>query len=130
MLLSPCIAPGTVDQPPYNHYTMLGSIENLFGLSHLGYAQLPGETYFGADIFDHACPPTATGPPGAVALHAPALASASSTGARIPVRWGGGSVYTVPVRSLSARGGHWRRVTSPRTSMSLRWCTPGVTALV
>jgi hypothetical protein len=57
VLLSPCITPGTVSQTPYNHYSMLGSIENLFGLTRLGYAGLPGETYFGADIFNRACPP-------------------------------------------------------------------------
>jgi hypothetical protein len=107
VLLSPCIAPGTVSQTAYNHYTMLGSIENLFGLSHLGYAALPGATYFGADIFDHACGSPTTTPPGAT-IHAPPLASASSTGARIPVRWSGGSVYTVQVRSLNARTVRWR----------------------
>jgi hypothetical protein len=61
VLLSPCIAPGTVSETPYNHYTMLGSIENIFGLPHLGYAALPGETYFGSDIYNRACglaPPT------------------------------------------------------------------------
>ncbi len=45
VLLSPCIAPGTVTQTAYNHYSMLGSVEDLFGLSHLGYAALPGETH-------------------------------------------------------------------------------------
>ena len=34
---------------------MLRSVEDLFGLSHLGYAQLPGERSFGSDIF--ACAP-------------------------------------------------------------------------
>ena len=110
VLLSPCITPGTVSQTPYNHYTMLGSVENLFGLSHLGYAGLPGETYFGPDIFNHACPPpAATGPPAAAtAIQAPALASAASTSAHIPVRWSGGTVYAVQVRSLTARNGQWR----------------------
>lgn len=57
VLLSPCIAPRTVSKRPYNHYTMLGSIENIFGLSHLGYAGLPGEHYFGTDIFNRRCGP-------------------------------------------------------------------------
>src|SRR5581483_8437365 len=51
VLLSPCIKPGTVTQTAYNHYTMLRSLEDIFGVPHLGYAQLPGETTFGADIF-------------------------------------------------------------------------------
>jgi phosphatidylinositol-3-phosphatase len=55
VLISPFIKPGTVTQTPYNHYTMLRSIEDMFGLSHIGYAQLPGETSFGSDIF--ACAP-------------------------------------------------------------------------
>ncbi len=57
VLLSPCIAPGTVAKTPYNHYTMLGSVENIFGLKHLGYAGLRGERYFGSDIFKRSCGP-------------------------------------------------------------------------
>ena len=60
VLLSPCIAPGTVSNTPYNHYTMLGSVENLFGLSHIGYAGLPGETYFGSDVYTRGCSGGAT----------------------------------------------------------------------
>ena len=55
VLLSPYIAPGTVSQVPYNHYSMLRSVEDFFRLPHLGYAQLPGERSFGSDIF--ACAP-------------------------------------------------------------------------
>ena len=58
VLISPCIAPGTVSQQPYNHFTMLGSVENIFGVSHLGYAGLPGEHYFGSDIFNRQCGPS------------------------------------------------------------------------
>ena len=57
VLLSPCIAPGTVSQTPYNHYTMLGSVEKIFGLSYLGYAGLPHSTYFGRDIYKRPCGP-------------------------------------------------------------------------
>src|SRR5581483_6456169 len=55
VLISPCIRPGTVSQQPYNHYAMLRSVEDLFGLAHLGYAQLPGERSFGSDVFTQAC---------------------------------------------------------------------------
>jgi hypothetical protein len=58
VLLSPCIAPGTVTNTPYNHYTMLGSVENKFGLSDLGYAGLPHSTYFGTDIYKRQCGPS------------------------------------------------------------------------
>jgi hypothetical protein len=108
VLLSPCITPGTVSQTPYNHYTMLGSVENLFGLSHLGYAGLPGETYFGSDIFNRACGSRSVLTTPRARVHAPPIASASATRPRIPVRWSGGSAYTVQVRSLSTRTGQWR----------------------
>ena len=58
VLLSPCIAPRTVTDTAYNHYTMLGSVENIFGLSHLGYAGLPHSTYFGTDIYKRQCGPS------------------------------------------------------------------------
>ena len=64
VLLSPCIAPGTVTNTAYNHYTMLGSVENIFGRAHLGYAGLPHSTYFGSDIYKRQCgpsPPRITG---------------------------------------------------------------------
>lgn len=51
VLLSPFIAPGTVSDVPYNHYSMLRSIEETFGLSPLGYAGQPGLASFGDDVF-------------------------------------------------------------------------------
>ena len=49
--VSPFIAPGTVSNTPYNHYSMLRSIEDYFGLTHLGFAAQPGIVAFGSDIF-------------------------------------------------------------------------------
>jgi hypothetical protein len=57
VLLSPCIRPATVSRRPYNHYAMLRSVEDIFGLPHLGYAQLPGEQSFGSDVFNRPCEP-------------------------------------------------------------------------
>ena len=51
VLLSPFIRPGTVSQTPYNHYNMLRSIEDMFGLEHLGYAGQDGLKTIGAGIF-------------------------------------------------------------------------------
>ena len=51
VLISPFIAPGTVSDVPYNHYSMLRSIEDIFGLAHLGYAGQPGLASFGADVY-------------------------------------------------------------------------------
>jgi len=51
VLVSPFILPGVVSATPYNHYSMLRTIEDLFGLDHLGYADYPGTADFGADVF-------------------------------------------------------------------------------
>ncbi len=51
ILLSPYIAPGTMTMNSYNHYAALRSIEDDFGLSHLGFAADPAVTPFGTDIF-------------------------------------------------------------------------------
>ena len=42
LLLSPFLSPGTVANTPFNHYSMLKTIEDLFGLDYLGYAGQPG----------------------------------------------------------------------------------------
>lgn len=64
VLLSPEIQPGTVSNAFYNHYSYLRTVEDVFGLSHLGYAadsaypppqptDNPGGTPrpFGPDVF-------------------------------------------------------------------------------
>jgi phosphatidylinositol-3-phosphatase len=49
--LSPFIKPGTVSKVAYNHYSMLRTIEDIFGLRHLGDAAMPQVKSFGADVF-------------------------------------------------------------------------------
>jgi hypothetical protein len=49
--MSPFIKPGTVSDVPYNHYSMLRSVEDIFRLAHLGYAGETGLASFGADVF-------------------------------------------------------------------------------
>ncbi len=51
VLLSRYIKPGTVSDVPYNHYSMLRSIEDIFALQHLGYAAQRGLASFGADVY-------------------------------------------------------------------------------
>lgn len=46
ILLSPFIKPGTVVNVPINHYGMLKSVEDIFGLTHLGYAADPSLATF------------------------------------------------------------------------------------
>jgi phospholipase C len=51
VVLSPYIRPGTVSSVPYNHYSLLRTTEDIFGVGHLGYAAQPGLRPFGRDIF-------------------------------------------------------------------------------
>lgn len=50
VLLSPFIRGGTVSTVPYNHYSTLATVEDLFGLSKLGQAATTTST-FGTDVF-------------------------------------------------------------------------------
>lgn len=50
LLLSPFVHPG-VSQEPYNHFSLLRTVEDLFGLSHLGYAGLSKVSSFEPSIF-------------------------------------------------------------------------------
>jgi hypothetical protein len=72
VLLSPAIEPGTVSRASYNHYSYLRTMEDIFGLAHLGYAadsaypppsptDPPGgpPKPFGSDVFT--APPPTTG---------------------------------------------------------------------
>jgi hypothetical protein len=49
--LSPFIKPGTVSKKDYNHYSLLRTVEDIFGLSHLGDAAIPQVKSFGTDVF-------------------------------------------------------------------------------
>jgi len=51
VLISPFIRPGTVSNVPYNHYSMLKSLEDIFGLRPLGYAAQPALASFGPDVY-------------------------------------------------------------------------------
>jgi hypothetical protein len=56
VLLSRYIKPGTVNATPYNHYSLLRSTEDLFGLSHLAFAANAGLKPFEADVFNQPDP--------------------------------------------------------------------------
>jgi phosphatidylinositol-3-phosphatase len=52
LLLSKYIRPGTVSNVPYNHYSLLKSLEEIFGIhQYLGYAGQKGLVAFGPDVF-------------------------------------------------------------------------------
>jgi phosphatidylinositol-3-phosphatase len=118
VLLSPCIKPGTVSTQPYNHYTLLRSTEDLFGLSHLGYAQLPGGHALGSDVFNRAC-----GAAPVAHLRAPPLASSSATGPRVALSWSAAgadvSAFTVQAEETSAGGHGWQTLLGTTTRDAL-----------
>ena len=49
--LSPFIRPGTVSRGVYNHYSLLKTVEQIFGLELLGDAKQPQVRAFGPDVF-------------------------------------------------------------------------------
>lgn len=52
LLLSRYIRPGTVSDVAYNHYSLLKSLEEIFGIhEYLGYAGQKGLVAFGSDVF-------------------------------------------------------------------------------
>ena len=52
VLISRYTKPGSVNDTPYNHYSLLRSIENVFGLDHIGYAAQAGLAAFDLDVFN------------------------------------------------------------------------------
>jgi hypothetical protein len=52
VLLSPYIKPGSVNDTPYNHYSLLRSTEDMFGLPHLAYAAQENLKPFEEDVFN------------------------------------------------------------------------------
>jgi hypothetical protein len=51
VVISPFIKPGTVSEKAYNHYALLKSVEDIFGLPYLGYASRKGLASFGKDVY-------------------------------------------------------------------------------
>ncbi|TAM71136.1 MAG: phosphoesterase [Microbacteriaceae bacterium] len=51
LILSPFVRADATSSVPYNHYSLLRSIEDIFGLGHLGYAGQAGLRPFGSDVW-------------------------------------------------------------------------------
>jgi hypothetical protein len=56
VLISPFIKPGSQNATPYNHYGLLRSTEDIFGLQYLGYAGQTGLQGFGPDVYNQTLP--------------------------------------------------------------------------
>jgi hypothetical protein len=53
LAISPYVQPGSTNDKPYNHYSLLRSMEDLFGIpEHLGYAAKPDVPAFGDDVYN------------------------------------------------------------------------------
>ncbi len=52
LMLSPFIKPGTVSTAPYNHYSVLRTLQNIFGLPHTGNAADPLAGTIGSEVFN------------------------------------------------------------------------------
>jgi hypothetical protein len=65
VLLSPYVQPGVANDTPYNHYSFLRSVEDIFGLGHLGYAGRSDLRPFGDDVYNRTgvVGPGVVGPP-------------------------------------------------------------------
>ena len=61
VLVSPFIAPRTMVSTAYDHYSLLRTIEDVFGLRHLGLAARRGARSFGDDVFGSRAPTVAVG---------------------------------------------------------------------
>ena len=54
LLISPYVKPNTIDVVDYfNHFSLLATIENMFGLHRLGYSGAPGLPLFSAGVFNN-----------------------------------------------------------------------------
>lgn len=83
LVLGRCVQAGGTSDIPYNHYSLLRSLEDIFGITtggadakgHLGYAGAAGLKPFSADVFGGTCGAAAKRP----AAKPPAAAPKSST---------------------------------------------------
>ena len=70
LILGRCVKAGSTSTTPYNHYSLLRSLEDVFGITtggsdgkgHLGYAGADALAPFGADVFSGACGSAAAAP--------------------------------------------------------------------
>ncbi len=116
VLLSRFVQPGSVNPTPYNHFALLRSVEDIFGLSHLGYAARPELKAFGADVYN-AKPCTETGDLGPIDRHGRFARGALILSARVS-----GRTLTVRMRHSARLGAllRGREVLGPRRVLACR----------
>jgi len=55
LTISHCTRAGTWGTTPYNHYSLLALLEEIFGLPYLGYSQAAGLNRVGLEIYNNGC---------------------------------------------------------------------------
>jgi hypothetical protein len=86
----------------YNHYSLLRTIEDLFGVDHLGMAAQAGLQPFGADVFDGsatAAPASAAAP---AAAQTPSPAPGAKVGSQLAATGRSGSAFPLGLATLAA----------------------------
>jgi len=105
VVMGPSVRVGAVSPVPYNHYSLLRSIEDVFGLGHLAYAGRPGLVPFGLDVYQAPVPPI-VGPNAPVSVQgagASRPATLPATGRRfVPAATAAGVLFLVAGASLVA----------------------------
>jgi hypothetical protein len=115
VVLSSFVKPGTTSDQAYNHYSFLRSMEDLFGLEHLGMAAQAGLQPFGADVFDASGPavtPAAALKPAAApapSAAGPRQGQLATTGSGSSAWWGLGALAAA-LGALGARAAARRRL--------------------
>ena len=56
VVISRFVKPDTISDEPYNHYSLLRTLEDLYGVTHLGYAAQTSLQSFGNDVFTAGAP--------------------------------------------------------------------------
>ncbi len=112
VLISPFIEPGSTNDTEYNHYGLLRSIEDLYGLGHLGYAGRSGLKPFGDDVYNAKTPAPPPSPRACHAAHSgKVVAGLRLRGRLLTFR----ARRTAPVRvTARIRGGKKKRVRPTR----------------
>jgi hypothetical protein len=101
VVVSSLTKPGTTSEAQYNHYSLLRSIEDVFGLDHLGFAAAAGLNPFGPDVYSA---PEGVASPVALAAGASAVAPGSSSGATPGSSSSASSTTTVPQSATHVLG--------------------------
>jgi hypothetical protein len=109
VVLSRFVRAGTASGTSYNHYSFLRTMEDLFGLDHLGYAAQLGLQSFGADVFDAPAPT-----PGAVEQVAPTRRRVADARDPAALPATGSSSNPVPALACVAAGLMVRRLARRR----------------